>query len=189
MRSGFVVRYAYSKKGFGLNWCSVIFWGILGGGYSFTKFMGIKWRVIFLSSGRMTVKNKSSSVSKLPFVEVSTFLIGLEVQAGLIEYPLSAVYSFHIPSNKGIQGLLDTKVGLLSILRENLDRIDQWAKANKAGLSKAELTLTRSLYTTTRRLLLIVEDQISRLKELAAWESSTFDYIMSEGEEKDDLPF
>lgn len=151
--------------------------------------MGIKWRVTLLSSRSVTVSRKRKTVSEVQLSDIRRFLVLIEVQAGLIEYSLSSVYSFHIAPEKGIKGLLNTKRGLLSRLQENLLRIDSWVKENKGKLSESEVTIARSMYATTKELQVIVEDQIDRLKELAAWEKEAFNLTVAGLEAEDELPF
>lgn len=151
--------------------------------------MGIKRRVVFLPSRRQPVGKQQYEVSDFQWQSVAEYYRHIEVQAGLIEFSLSAVYSFHIVPGIGIRSLVSQKVMLVENLKENLKRIREWVKANDEHLDNRELVLVRSLWRTTRALSVIVEGHIIRAEDLAEWNQLTFVSLAAGGGEEDELPF
>lgn len=128
-------------------------------------------------------------VSDFQWASASEYFRHIEVQAGLIEFDLSAVFSYHIRPEDGARGLMRRKQSLLSILHENLKRIKDWVVANDGNLGSKELALVRSLFRTTRDLAVMTDGHLVRAADLAAWHQSNFDFMCIEKEASDDLPF
>lgn len=135
------------------------------------------------------MENKQAEVNSFDWLSVGQFLRHVEVRAVLMEYSLSAVYSFHIPPNKGVRGLIKQKTKLLVLLQENLKRLSRWVKENQKALTPHEVALCRSLYQTTRDLVHVIEGQMQSAKVLVKWEQESLDFKVSKQEVSDELPF
>lgn len=135
------------------------------------------------------MSKKNDKVSDFEWQSAAAFFRYVEVNAGLADYSLSAVYSFHITEKTGIKGLVARKLALLRILKKNLENIEKWAKANSDRISKHQLVFVRSLYLTTKDLGNIVLDQLERAHKLAALEAKVEPYVPQDEEVQNEFPF
>lgn len=135
------------------------------------------------------MSKKNNAVSDFEWQSAAAFFRYVEVNAGLADYSLSAVYSFHITEKTGIKGLVARKLALLRILTKNLENIEVWAKANSERIGKYQLVFVRSLYLTTKDLATIIVGQLERAQILEKHEQQVSPYIPQNEEAQNEFPF
>lgn len=135
----------------------------------------------------MTKKN--DKISDFEWQSAAAFFRYVAVNAELMDYSLTSVYSFQVTKKTGFKGLVARKLALLRILTENLERTERWAHGQGDKISQHQLVFVRSLYQTTRDLANMVKDQVERAEALAKAEQTVSTQIATEKEMQDELPF
>ncbi len=135
------------------------------------------------------MSKKNNAVSDFEWQSAAAYFRYVEVNAKLVGYTLSSVYSFHVTEKTGFKGLVARKLALSRILRTNLTNIEVWVSENCDKISPHQLVFVRSLYRTTKDLIGIVDEQVERAERLAKYEKDVSPYIDQNEEVQDEFPF
>ncbi len=135
----------------------------------------------------MTKKN--DKVSDFEWQSAAAFFRYVAIEAELIEYSLTSVYSFQVTKKTGLRGLVVRKSALLRVLTENLKRIEKWAQGQGDALGTHQLVFVRSLYQTTGDLAVMVKEQTKRAEILVKHAQDSNGGFAATKETKDELPF
>lgn len=134
-------------------------------------------------------KRTGNRMADLEFTSVAQYLGYVERSALIVEYSLSAIFSFRV-DHRGVRGLIARKERQLCILRENNSKLADWAKNSGLHVDSKEMVMLRSLYLQNREYVSMVEGHVSKARKLAAYsQSSLLREVVSPEVEYDELPF
>lgn len=134
-------------------------------------------------------KRTGNRMADLEFTSVAQYLLYVERSASIVEFSLSAIFSFRV-DRRGVSGLVARKEQQLCILRGNNSKLADWVKSSGLHVDSREMVILRSLYLQNREYVKMVEDHVSKARKLAAYsQASLLKEVVSPEVQYDELPF